>query len=243
MERSNMGVKQGLFRYLPLLLLMIVLLSAFYFKLYQYLSFGSLKQHRQFLLEWTEQHYILAVISYICLYVMAVAISIPGAAFLTLVGGFLFGLAWGTFYVVFSATLGATLLFLAVNTAFGKWLEKRASGGLSKMESGFKKHAFNYLLTLRLIPLFPFWLVNIVPALLNIPLRTFVVATLIGIIPGSLVYVSLGSGLNAFFDAGTTPDIKIIFSPPVLLPLLGLAILSLVPILYKHVKGKNDKVT
>lgn len=236
-----MIVKKTLFRYFPLLLLALILYGVFYFKLYSYLSFESLKQNRQYLSQLTNQHYVLSVLSFSFIYTIAVAISIPGAVFLTLAGGFLFGLGWGTVYVVFSATFGATLLFLAVNTALGKWLENRASHWVKKMEQGFKRNAFYYLLTLRLIPIFPFWLVNIVPALLNVRLRTFIVATFIGIIPGSFVYVSVGNGLSHIFDKGETPNLGVIFTPSILLPLIGLAMLALIPILYKYFKDKNDE--
>ena len=110
------------------------------------------------------------------------------------------------------------------------------------MEQGFKRNAFNYLLVLRLIPIFPFWLVNIVPALLNISIRKyFVAASSVGIIPGSFVYVSVGSGLNHILDAGQKPNLGIIFTPVVLLPLVGLAILSFIPIIYKYFKGKKKE--
>ncbi|MGE3319507.1 MAG: TVP38/TMEM64 family protein [Candidatus Berkiella sp.] len=233
--------KKSLFRYLPLLLLALIFFGVFYFRLYSYLSFETLKQHREYLSQLTNQYYALAALSFSFIYTVAVAISIPGAVFLTLAGGFLFGLVWGTIYVIFSATLGATLLFLAVNTALGKWLENRAGRWVKKMEQGFKRNAFNYLLTLRLIPIFPFWLVNIVPALLNVPLRTFIAATFIGIIPGSFVYVSVGNGLSHIFDKGETPNLGIIFTPSILVPLVGLAMLALLPILYKHFKEKYDE--
>lgn len=234
-----MNVKKSLFRFLPLLLIILALLSAFYFKLFHYLNFETLQQYHQILYQWTNKNYALAVISFILIYIFAIAISIPGAIFLTLTGGFLFGLLWGTIYVMISATIGATLLFLAVNTAIGKWLENRATPWIKKMELGFKRDAFYYLLTLRLIPLFPFWLVNIVPALLNIPLRIFISATLIGIIPGTFIYVSVGNGLNHIFEVGGKLNLGIIFTPPILLPLMGLAILSLLPVVYKYFKRNH----
>lgn len=231
-----MKLKHAFLRWLPLTLLALLLFLIFYFHLYTYLSFETLQQRHQFLSQWTNQHYILSVFCFISIYTIAVAVSIPGGTFLTLAGGFLFGLLWGTIYVVFSATIGATLLFLAVNTALGQWLENRASPWVKKMGLGFQHNAFNYLLSLRLIPLFPFWLVNLVPALLNIPLRIFILATVIGIIPGSFIYVSVGNGLSHIFAAGETPNLSIILSPPILLPLIGLAFLSLVPVIYRRFK-------
>jgi uncharacterized membrane protein YdjX (TVP38/TMEM64 family) len=107
------------------------------------------------------------------------------------------------------------------------------------MEAGFRENAFNYLLVLRLIPLFPFWLVNLVPAFLGVPLRTYVVATLLGIIPGSLVYASVGNGLGVVFDQGDTPDLGIIFKPAILGPILGLAALALLPVVYRRYKARS----
>lgn len=223
-------------RFIPLLLIIVAFILVIYFRWYQFLSFASLKAHHDQLLLWTSQHYFLVSLSYILIYIAAVTVSIPGAVFLTLAGGLLFGIIAGTIYTVFAATVGATLLFLAVRTALGSWLASRANVWLKKMEQGFQKNAFNYLLFLRLIPLFPFWAVNIVPALLTMRLVPYILATLLGIIPGTLVYISLGNGLNQLFAENKTPDLSIIFKPAILLPLLGLALLSILPILYKKLR-------
>lgn len=227
-----------LLRLIPLMVLILALILLINFKMYDYLTFSALQQHRHLLLQWAHQHYLLTVLSFILIYIIAVAVSIPGAVFLSLAGGFLFGIVWGTIYVVLSATIGATLLFLAINTSLGYWLSSRANKWVQKMEVGFKRNAFNYLLTLRLIPLFPFWLVNIVPAMLNVPLRTFFIATFIGISPGAFVYVSVGNGLNQIFASGKQPELGIIFSAHILIPLIGLAILSLMPVVYRHFRDK-----
>jgi len=229
----------GLIRkFLPIFCLALALFLFVYFRLYRYLSFEQLKQHRAFLFSWTKHHYFLAVGLYIIIYATLVAISVPGAAILTIVGGFLFGTLLGTLYVVCGATLGATILFVAAQTAFSDLFRARAGSFIKKVEKGFKKNAFNYLLFLRFIPLFPFFLVNIVPALLNVRLSTFVLATFFGIIPGSFVYASVGNGLEHIFSQGNTPDLTIIFQPQILLPIIGLAILSLLPTIYKQFKHK-----
>jgi len=228
-------------RFLPLLLIVIVLAVIIYFGWYRYLSFASLKKYHDQLLIWTQQHFFVASLSYILIYIVAVATSVPGAVFLTIAGGFLFGIIFGTIYTVIAATIGATLLFLAVKTAFGTWLTTKAQPWLKKMKQGFNRNAFNYLLSLRLIPLFPFWAVNIVPALLNMRLSSYIAATVLGIIPGTFVYTALGNGLGTFFANNTTPNLAIIFKPGILLPILALAILSLVPIFYKRWKHKNAK--
>ncbi len=226
-------------RFLPLLIIIIAFALAIYFRLYRFLSFDMLKSHYKTLEQWTDSHYLYAVLGFMLVYIIAVAISIPGATILTILGGFLFGTVFGTTYVVISATLGACIIFLAVQTSLGRWLENKASGWVSRMESGFQDNAFSYTLFLRLVPLFPFWVVNIVPALLDVRLSRYALATFIGIIPGSLVYASVGNGLDALFALGKTPDLGIIFKPSILVPILGLAVLSLIPIVYKKIKAKK----
>ncbi len=160
-------------------------------------------------------------------------------------GGFLFGTFEAAVYVVIGATLGATGIFLAAKTAFGDVLHARAGPALQKMEAGFQENALSYLLVLRLIPLFPFWLVNIVPAFLGVPLRTYVIGTFFGIIPGVLVFASVGSSIGGVldsFDPDDPPDLgSIIFQPENLLPLLGLAVLSLLPIVYRRIKARRAR--
>jgi uncharacterized membrane protein YdjX (TVP38/TMEM64 family) len=107
------------------------------------------------------------------------------------------------------------------------------------MEAGFRENAMSYLLVLRLVPLFPFWLVNLVPAFLGVPLRTYVIGTFFGIMPGTFVYASVGSGLGAILEAGESPDLGIIFKAEILIPLLGLALLALIPVIYKRIKTKR----
>ncbi|MDQ4136229.1 MAG: VTT domain-containing protein, partial [Pseudomonadota bacterium] len=175
----------------------------------------------------------------ILFYAAVVALSVPGGAVMTIAGGFLFGLWLGTACVVVGATLGAVAVFLIAKTALGEPLRARAGPWLRRMEAGFRENAFNYLLVLRLIPLFPFWLVNLVPAFLGVPLGTYVLATFLGIVPGSLVYASVGSGLGAVFDRGETPDLGIVFEPQILGPIVGLAVLALLPVIYRKYKARQ----
>ncbi len=227
-------------RWLPLAVLAALLIVVVAMGWYRYLSFSSLSTYHKFLEDWTHAHYALSTCIFILSYIVSVAISLPGATFLTLLGGYLFGIVAGTVYVVFGATVGAVLLFLAVKTALGNWLQRKAHGWVSRMEIGFQKNAFNYLLFLRLVPIFPFWVINIVPALLNVRMRIFFVATLIGIIPGSLVYVAVGNGLGRILEQGGTPDLSIIFQPSILIPIVCLALLSLLPVVYKKVSHRHD---
>ncbi len=228
-------------KWLLLILLVAILGCFFYFRLYTYLTFESLQDHRQILLNWTEQHLILALLCFSAVYIVAVAASIPGAVLLTLSGGFLFGPILGTIAVVISATIGAFVIFLAVNLALRDWFARKAAKWTHTMEEGFHKNAFTYLFIIRLIPIFPFWLVNIVPALLGMKKRSYILATFLGIIPGSFIYVSIGNGLGYIFDSGETPNLGIIFEPQVLLPLVALALLSTLPMIYKWIKAKRNE--
>ncbi len=219
-------------RALPLALLAIGLALFFIFDLDSYLTFDTLKTNRDLLTAYVAQQHLFAALSFIGVYIVVVAFSLPGGAVMYIAGGFLFGWAAATIYIIVGATIGATVLFVAAKTALADSLRNRAGGMIQKMEDGFRDNAFNYLLVLRLVPLFPFWLVNLVPALLGVNLRTYIVATFIGILPGTAVYASVGNGLGAFFDRGETPDLGIIFEPSIFLPLIGLAILALIPIMY-----------
>ena len=220
-------------RLLPLLILAGGLVAFFAFGLNKYIDLDLLRDNRAALLSWVAEHRIAAVLIFILAYIAVAAFSLPIATLVSITGGFLFGAVWGTAWIVIGASIGATLVFLAVKFGFGDALRARAGDAVKKMEEGFRKNAFSYLLFLRLVPLFPFFLVNIVPALLSVSLRTFFVATVIGIIPGAFVYAYLGSGLGAIFDAGGTPDLRIILNPDFLYPILLLALLALVPVVYR----------
>lgn len=238
-ERHNDGEKAGkstsmMKRLLPLAVLAAAALGIFSTGLHEYLSFDALREHRETLLAFVGDNGALAPLGFILIYAIATAISVPGGVVLTIAGGFLFGTWLGGFYVVIGATIGATLIFLIAKTSLGDVLKSKAGPRLQRMEEGFRENALSYLLFLRLIPLFPFWLVNLVPAFLGVGLTTFVIGTFFGIIPGSLVFASVGNGLGAVFDEGGTPDLGIIFKPSVLGPIIALAVLSLIPIAYKR---------
>ena len=226
-------------RLVPLAVLIVAIVAVFAFGLDDYISFDVLRRHRAQLLDFVDRHFILAPLLYILVYAVVIALSIPGGAVLTIAGGFLFGALFGAVLVVIGATLGATVVFLIAKTALGDVLRTKAGGRIRRMEEGFREDAFNYLLFLRLIPIFPFWLVNIVPAFLGVPLRTYVLATFLGIIPGSFVYASVGNGVGAVFDTGGTPDLGIIFKPEIILPIIGLAVLALLPVAYRKLKMRQ----
>jgi uncharacterized membrane protein YdjX (TVP38/TMEM64 family) len=212
--------------------------AAFAFDLDRFLSLEALKTHREALLTWRAGNEVLAAVVFIAAYALVVALSLPGAIWMTVAGGFLFGTLAAAIYVVFAATTGAAAIFLAARYAFRDLLHAKAGGAIRKMEAGFGENALSYLLFLRLVPIFPFWLVNLVPAFLSVPLRTFVLGTFFGIIPGSLVYTLVGNGLGAVLDAGRKPDLGLIFAPEILAPIAGLAVLALMPVAYKRLRRK-----
>ncbi len=226
-------------RLIPLLVLAVGLIGFFALGMDKYLTFDALKENRAWLLEQVEASAVLAALVYMGIYIAVVAFSLPGGAVMTIAGGFLFGQWLGTGYVVVAATIGATILFIAAKTALGDLLRAKAGPFLQKMEAGFQEDALSYLLVLRLIPLFPFFIVNLVPAFLGVSLRVFVIATFAGIIPGSFVYATVGAGLGSIFDAGGEFSASGILTPEIITALVGLAVLALLPVAYKRYKAKR----
>lgn len=225
-------------RLIPIIVLIGGLIAFFALGLDKYVTLSALEENRQLLADWVRDNGILAHAVYVVIYTLATAFSLPAAAIITISGGFLFGPWLGAGLSVIGATLGATAVFLAARYAFADLLRARAGPAIKKMEDGFKENALNYMLFLRFIPVFPFFIVNLVPAFLGVGLGTFFIGTLIGIIPGSLVYASLGDGFSAVVEKGGDINLGIIFEPRFLLPILGLAVLSLIPIVYKKLKNR-----
>ncbi len=225
-------------RLAPVALIAMGFAAVFAFDLDRYLGLEALKQNRQALLAWRADHEVLAALAFLGAYALVVALSLPGAVWMTIAGGFLFGTVAASIYVVIAATTGATAIFLAARYAFRDLLHAKAGGAIRKMEAGFGENALSYLLFLRLVPIFPFWLINLVPAFLGVSLRTFVLGTFFGIIPGSIVYTLVGNGLGAVLDAGRKPDLGLIFAPEILAPVVGLGVLALMPAAYKRLRRK-----
>lgn len=227
-------------KFLPVSILIAGLVLAWFLGVLDYFSFETLRENRDILQGFVTNNPVLSVVTFMGAYAIAVALSLPVGSLLTIVGGFLFGAWLGTTYVVIAATIGASVVYLAARYAFYDLMRAKAGSAIRKMEAGFAENAFSYLLVLRLVPLFPFWLVNLVPALLGVNLRSFVMGTAIGIIPGTFVYVSIGDGLGALFDQGKSPDLGIIFEPRILTPIIGLAVLAMIPVAYKKLRNRNS---
>ena len=228
-------------RLLPIAVLVAGLVAFFAFDLDEFVTLDALKTHREVLQGWVETQGAVAWLVYAAIYMAAVAFSIPGGAVLTIAGGFLFGPYVATSVVVIGATCGATILFLAARYAFADYLRGKAGGAMRRMEAGFNENPVSYMLILRLVPLFPFWLVNLVPAFLGVKIRIYFLCTLFGIIPGTFVYSLVGDGAGAVLDAGGELDLGIIFEPRILAPIVGLAVLACIPIVYKRFRARRGE--
>jgi len=221
-------------RLLPLAVLLTGLGLFFALGLQDRLSCAALRDNRAWLDDWVTAHQLGAIIGFMALYAAAVALSVPGATILTIAAGFLFGAPAATALVVAAATAGATVLFLTARTAFRDLLQPHVGPWLTKLQRGFAENELSYLLFLRLIPLFPFFVVNLVPAFLGVRLRSYVIATFVGIIPASFVFASVGAGLGSLVDAGRDCSLHDALTPQIVLALTGLAVLALVPVVYKR---------
>lgn len=221
-------------RLLPVAILLGGLAVFLLLGLERYFSYDLLSRHQVTLTKWVAKHALISATLFVFAYALVVAFSLPVAMVVTPVAGLLFGTWLGAGLAVIGATLGSIAVFLAARTAFRDLFRARAGPALARFEAGFRRNDFSYLLFLRLVPVFPFWLINIVPALLGMRLDRYVVATMIGIVPAAIVYASVGAGLGMVIGRGERPDLGIIFEWRILLPLLGLAALSLVPVVYTH---------
>lgn len=230
----------GLRRFAPIVVIALGAGAFFALGGGQYLSLQALEANRDALKAWTTESPALAACAYVVVYMLATALSLPLGTLLTFTGGFIFGTALGGTLTTIGATVGATILFIAARTAFGDYFRDRMGGAVQKMREKFQENEFAYILALRLAPIFPFVVVNVAPALAGAKLRNFVLATVIGIIPGTFVYASVGAGLDAIFAAGGKPDAQAIFQWEVLGPLGLLAALALAPTIWKQIKRRRS---
>ena len=201
-----------------------------------YLSYETLRNNHESLINFKNENYWVTVIIFIISYITLVTFALPGSPIASLTGGFLFGLAFGTFLNVTAAATGATLIFLAAKNGFGNKLTQRidaSEGSIRKIRDGIKRDEISYLFLIRLIPIIPFAVANLVPALFGVSLRNFFFTTYIGIIPGGLVFTWLGSGLSEVFKQNKEPNFSIIFEIYVIGPILCLCLLSFLPIILK----------
>lgn len=223
----------------PIGLIVILMLVGYFSGFYRAFTFDTLRYQHLEMSEYVNEHPVLTPIMFIGTYLVATALSIPGGLFLSLIGGYLFAQPWCTLYVIVGATTGATLLFLAARTALGEGLKRKTGGNLAKMKEGFKKNAVSYMLFLRFVPLFPFWLVNLAPAFFKVSLRTYIWTTLVGILPGAFVFTQAGRGFNEIFETAQDFSLDSILNIQVKIALICLGIFALIPIIIKKWREKK----
>lgn len=234
---------QGKGRMIPVLVLLVVAALGAVF-LRDQLTFDALAQHREALLAFRDAHYLVAVLVFVAAYVGIVTFSLPGATVATLTGGFLFGLFPGVLFNLAGATVGAVLLFLAARAGFGAKLAAKieAQGGrVARLRAALAANEWEVLFLMRVTPIVPFFMANLIPALLNISLMKFAVTTAVGIVPGALVLTSVGSGLGEVFARGGSPDFGVFLEPYVLWPIVGLVALGLMPMAVRGLRARAGR--
>jgi uncharacterized membrane protein YdjX (TVP38/TMEM64 family) len=247
---STAGVSQTpeprpvLRRYLPVFVLAAVLAIAWLAGVQDYLSLAYLGDQREVLGAWVGNRPIVSSLVFIGIYTSVVALSLPAASVLSIFAGFLFGWLHGGLMVLVAATLGATILFLAARSGFGSLLKNKLGAKAEAFAEGFRKDAFGYLLVLRLAPVLPFFLVNIAPAFFNVKTRDYVLATALGILPGTFAFAWLGEGVGSVLDAakasGSTPSVSQLVTPQITFAFAALAVVAAIPLVIKRLKGSPN---
>lgn len=242
-------------RFAPIVVVVLAMVAVFATGAHRHVSLETLVRHRMAIDGFVEAHGVAAVAMFMAIYITVVALSIPGAIFLTIGSGILFGTLVGSIAAVISATIGATIIFLVARSACGENLARRAGPLAGKLADGFRADAFSYLLFLRLVPAFPFFLVNLAPALVGVRLSTFVAATVIGVIPATFAFAFLGSGLDSVIaaqerifraclatgrtDCHVSFDLGMIATPRLLAALAVLGVIALIPVVVKRMRARN----
>jgi uncharacterized membrane protein YdjX (TVP38/TMEM64 family) len=242
-------------RLVPLIIVIAASAAVFAMGWQRQLSFEWLVRHHEALRAFIAAHEVSALVAYVALYIAAAALSIPVGVFLTMTAGILFGAVLGGAASVVGATIGAICIFLIAKSAVGDYLVRRAGPLAQKLAQGFRADAFSYLLFLRLVPIFPFWIVNLVPALVGVKLATFAAATALGVIPATFVFAFVGQGLDSVIAAqqaayqsclaAARPDCRLAFhintalTPELLAALAALGVLALVPVLVRRLRARS----
>lgn len=232
-----------IYRFLPIAAVAILILIAIKFHLTHYLTYATLKKYHLQLASYVNEHFIMALLVFCLSYILIVASSMPGTIFLTLLSGFLFSGILGTALVAISATVGATILMVAIKLALGELITKKIGAKVKNMEKNFKENAFFYVLSMRFFPMVPFFLISIAAGIFDMEVIPFFIATLIGIIPGTFIYVNIGANLSmAFNQPGDTFSISSVITPSIIIAFSLLAILSLLPLIIRKNRNKRAKL-
>lgn len=242
-------------RWLPLVIILCLMIAAYALGLHERLTLEEIAKHRDGLKQIVADNLALALLTFVVAYICAVALSLPGATLFTVAGGLMFGWALGATASVLAATAGATLIFLAAKTSMQNVLARKAGPILSSIQAGFARDAFNYMLFLRLVPLFPFWLVNIAAALAHVRLRIYVIATIIGVIPATIAFSFVGAGLDSVIEAQKSTydacvsangsdncrfelSLSSVITPQLLFAFAALGVVALIPVVFKKLRAK-----
>lgn len=242
-------------RWLPLAAIVAAAAAVLAMGWHRELSFENVVRYRDQIDAFIAGHAAGALAAFAILYVGVVALSIPGAVFLSIASGFLFGTLVGGLASIVSASVGAVLIFLIARTAFGEHLIRRAGPAAARLAEGFREDAFHYLLFLRLVPAFPFFAVNLVAALAGVRLMPFVAATVLGIVPGTFAFTSVGAGLDSVIAAQETAyraclaagnsgcgldfDWRTALTPQLLGALAALGVIALIPVIAKRLRARR----
>ena len=221
-------------RMLPFAILLLGLAVFFALGLNRQLSLQTLSRNEAEITAWVAANRVVATLTFIAIHTTVVAFSLPASVVMTTASGFLFGVERGALMSIVGTTVGSIALFFAARTAFYDLFRTRAGAALARLEDGFRRDGFSYLVFLRVVPVFPSWLTTIVSALLGVKPTIFISGTLIGIIPGCFIFAGIGADFGLLFRNGETPDLGAIFQLRTLLPLLGLGVLALLPVLYRR---------
>jgi uncharacterized membrane protein YdjX (TVP38/TMEM64 family) len=243
-------------RWLPLVGIVGLMMLAFSMGWHKYLSLQTIGENYGAMREFIAQNFLLSVLIYALAYIVVVALSLPGGLIMTLTGGLLFGAALAAPITIVAATIGATIIFLVAKSSFGDLLAAKAGPWLDKLRGGFQENAMSYMLFLRLVPAFPFVVVNLAPAFLGVSTRTYVMGTLLGIIPGTTAYSLVGASLGAPLEAENrrhaacvaeqgaaacsySIDLKTLVSTELIMAGMALGIVALIPVAYNWYKKRS----
>ncbi|MEO1544550.1 MAG: TVP38/TMEM64 family protein [Pseudomonadota bacterium] len=256
---STTGSASSLRKWAPLIGIGALMALAFSMGWHKYLTLETIGQNYDYLQATIRQNLALTLLAYMALYIVVVALSLPGALALTIAGGLLFGWQIGGPATIVAATIGATIIFLIAKTSLGETLAAKAGGAVEKLREGFQENALSYLLFLRLVPAFPFFVVNLAPAILGVPLRTYVIGTFLGIIPGTMAFSFAASQFGSVIEETNTEhaacasakgeaacpyviDASTLVSKEILLAFAAIGIVALIPVIVKKWSARNANV-
>ncbi len=231
----------GTRRFWPVILLALAAAIFLAFDFRSYINLDAVRENRAQLLTLVDRHWLASFFGFFALYALLVVLSLPIASIMTVAGGFLFGVTVGGVASVVAETLGACIVFLVAQSAFGSLIKARAGSWMDRLEAGFQENALYYMLTLRLIPIFPAFIINLVAPFVGVSFRVYTIATLLGILPSCIIFASFGAGLGAIFDADVPVSLENVLTPTMVFALTGLGLLMLLPVFFKAWKKRRAR--